>query len=123
LLFDAHRLARLDPNDERLEPILSGALTGLRHYLEQHELRAPAARRLAFRELGLAIGLGAVSAIEAGRPSTRRILDQLASYAPVQAEIETFWLRPEHRETRTWLDHADINDVMLATAMVPSGFL
>ena len=39
------------------------------------------------------------------------------------AEIESFWLPPEHRRVRTWLDHEDINDVMLATSLVPEGFL
>jgi hypothetical protein len=124
LLFDAHRLARLEPNGgDLLEPILAAALVGLRHYLERPELRAPAERRLAFRELGLAIGLGAVATIETDRPSTRRILEQLAGHVSVRDTIESFWLRPEHREARTWLEHADINDVMLATSLVPSGFL
>ena len=47
----------------------------------------------------------------------------LSRYAPVRAEIESFWLPPEHRQVRTWLDHEDINDVMLATSLVPEGFL
>ena len=33
------------------------------------------------------------------------------------------WLVPKHRETRLWSEHQDINDVMLATALVPVGFL
>ena len=64
-------------------------------HLAQPDLGSPADHRLAFRELGLAIGLAA----------------------------ESFWLLPEHRQVRTWLDHEDINDVMLATSLVPEGFL
>jgi hypothetical protein len=56
----------------------------------------------------------------AGAPAR---LEQLSRYAPVRAEIESFWLPPEHRQVRTWLDHEDINDVMLATSLVPEGFL
>jgi hypothetical protein len=32
-------------------------------------------------------------------------------------------LAPEHQRTRPWRDHEDINDVMLATSLVPEGFL
>jgi hypothetical protein len=124
LLFDAHRLARVERNgSDLLELILAAALAGLRQYVTQPDLRASAERRLAFRELGLAIGLAAVPAIDAERPSTRALLEQLARYANVRDEIETFWLRAEHRQTSTWRDHADINDVMLATSLVPSGLL
>ena len=38
-------------------------------------------------------------------------------------EIEAFWLQPEHRGVDSWLEHANINDVMLATSLQPEGFL
>jgi len=56
-----------------------------------------------------------------GAAGARARLEQLSRYAPVRAEIESFWLPPEHRQVRTWLDHEDINDVMLATSLVPEG--
>lgn len=123
LLFDAHRLARLDASDPLVEPILEAALGGLRRYLEQADLRAPASRRLAFRELGLAIGLSAMPRSRTDRRSTIAIHEQLVRHAPIAAEIAEFWLEPEHRQNRTWLDHADINDVMLASSLVPAGVL
>jgi hypothetical protein len=123
LLVDAHRLARLEPDGVLLEPVLSAALVGLRHYLAQPDLRAPAERRLAFRELGLAIGLAALSGIDAQKASTRGLLGELAGYRNVRDLIEGFWMRSENRRSISWLDHADINDVMLATSLVPSGFL
>jgi len=58
-----------------------------------------------------------------GTAGARARLELLWRYAPVRAEIESFWLPPEHRRVRTWLDHEDINDVMLATSLVPEGFL
>ena len=137
LLVDAYRAEQLmqrgalrsHPN--LFEALLAAALIGLQHYyLAQPDLRAPADRRLAFRELGLAIGLAAVALME--RDATERLptrsdararLEQLARFAPVRAEIESFWLRPENRETRTWLEHVDINGVMLATSLAPEGFL
>ena len=124
LLFDALRVARVaDKDGALLDGLLAAALSGLGRYLAQPDLRAPAERRLAFRELGLAIGLGALAAIDGVRPSTRALLDELARHAPLRDQIESFWLHDEHRETRSWIDHEDINDVMLATCLVPAGFL
>lgn len=110
--------------------LLAAALEGLRHYARRGDLRQPASRRLAFRELGLAIGLHAIEIMErelrAGHLSTRSdlhdLLDALRPYAALGAAIESFWLDPEHREVRTWSEHRDINDVMLATSLVPEGF-
>jgi hypothetical protein len=50
-------------------------------------------------------------------------IQALAPYVELGSEIQAFWLDPEHRETRTWSEHRDINDVMLATSLVPAGFL
>ncbi len=55
--------------------------------------------------------------------AARAALEALASHAPVRTAIESFWLVPEHRRQASWLEHEDINDVMLATALVPGGFL
>ncbi len=53
----------------------------------------------------------------------RARLAVLSPYLPLRTAIEDFWLRPEHRRTASWLEHADINDVMLATSLAPDGFL
>jgi hypothetical protein len=129
LLVDACRLAQVDASSELIAPLLAAVVLGLRRYLSQPDLRAPAQRRLAFRELGLAIGLAGVTMIEADAFTRRRdasgqaSLAEPAQYLPVRTEIESFWLRPYHRETPTWVEHADINDVMLATCLAPDGFL
>jgi hypothetical protein len=34
-------------------------------------------------------------------------------------EIEEFWLREKHRHMDSWIEHADINDVILATNLDP----
>jgi len=51
------------------------------------------------------------------------LLDDLKHYRPMSEKIEEFWLDEENRETKSWLDHADINMVMLATSLAPAGFL
>jgi hypothetical protein len=124
LLVDAYRVeqlirhAALPAGEALLDALATAALHGLRSYATKPHLRLPADERLAFRELGLAIGLAAADLMEQGAHRS-----QLARHAPLRAEIESFWLREEHRRTDTWLQHADINDVMLATVLAPEGFL
>jgi len=98
------------------------ALVGLRQYVEQPHLRFPATHRLAFRELGLAIGLATLERDEWSTEDAAGV-HRLRRFAPLRAEIEMFWLRPEHRRVASWLEHSNINDVMLATSLHPDGFL
>jgi hypothetical protein len=116
LLVDAHRAAHLEVDRALVEALLSAAELGLRHYLDGAELRAPAANRLAFRELGLAIGVAAI----ARTPSAAA---RFARYRPLADELIAFWWRPDHRRLQSWTDHEDINDVMLATCLIPDGFV
>jgi hypothetical protein len=139
LLVDAFRVEQLIEqgalarNDGLLGALLRAALAGLQRYVQQPDLRLPAHHRLAFRELGLAIGFSALGLMNgdarrtperfAGNPDLRLLLTQLMQHTPLRVDIETFWLRPDHRQTRSWLEHEDINEVMLATSLAPEGFL
>jgi hypothetical protein len=139
LMFDAYRVEQLmqqgawPTDDDLLETLLAATLVGLHHYVRQPDLQSPASHRLAFRELGLAIGLAAVERMQqeerraprrfCGSTGARAKLEQLSRYVPLRAQVESFWLAPEHRQGSTWLDHEDINDVMLATTLLPEGFL
>ena len=129
LLVDACRIAQLGQQATGIfglvEPLLEAARAGLQHYTAQPDLRLPAARRLAFRELGLAIGLATLEweGWSAAAGALRGSIDRLARYVPLRGEIEAFWLQPTHRRGDTWLEHANINDVMLATSLEPAGFL
>jgi hypothetical protein len=136
LLTDSWRLLQLiDPSvstdRDLLERLLITARAGLEHYSRNGAAWAPAGFRLAFRELGLAIGLHALEHMqhaaarhpEAITPGARRALEALAGYLPLGQEIESFWRRPVHRDNETWSEHRDINEVMLATSLVPEGFL
>ena len=79
---------QVDPGDELLPLLLDAAARGLRHYLGDPSLRAPAHRRLAFRELGLAIGLAAV-------PTIRAALER------VDRRQRAHW--PSSRDTPAWV--------------------
>jgi len=138
LLIDAYRVDQLIQqgavlNEHLLDTLLSASLAGLQYYASSGELRRPPEYRLAFRELGLAIGLHAAELMwqaadgEAKRsfPSVevRTRLQAIMQYASMRDEIETFWRDPEHRRASTWSEHRDINEVMLATSLAPEGFL
>ena len=138
LLIDAYRLMQLrrqgDSADSKLlESLLQAALGGLPYYLASGDLQLPSEQRLAFRELGLAIGLHAVRLMEAAanrKPAQSSLSDgvrlrlrELMQYVSIGERIESFWRDPEHRRSLTWSEHRDINDVMLATILAPEGFL
>ena len=129
LLADAARLAELTdrtPIEERLiGAILVGVDAGLGHYLARDPLTAPDMRRLGFRELGLAIGLQALPARDRhaawlGRDA-REALASLLDRAAIGEEIVAYWDDRRQRQAGAWLDHRDINEVMLATALLGSG--
>jgi len=133
LLVDAARIAQLMErgvftDGELLHRVVDAALVGLRLYASSTETLEPAAHRLAFRELGLVMGLeGAriahVSTKDKGRPSTSSRLEHILGYAAFADSIRDFWRSPAHRATQSWLAHEDINDVMLATCLAPAGYL
>ena len=138
LLCDAYRAAQLgfdDPSEKHdlLVALLDSSLQGLRYFARRNPLVSPADYRLAFRELGLSIGLRALQRLqeliernpslsgEKHRPHP--IIESLARYVPLGEEIETFWLHRTNREAQTWKEHREINMVMLATSLAPEGYL
>jgi hypothetical protein len=136
LLAETYRVQQLTRQGARfddglVERLLEAALTGLRIYSEQGELQAPARCRLAFRELGLAIGLEAAQRMyrdashqrSALSPRARARLEALQRHVALGDAIESFWLQAGHHDTDNWLEHRDINEVMLATRLSAEGFL
>ena len=138
LLFDACRLCQLLGQENRrelrlLEDMMQGSGDGLMIMLKTGYLKRPAEHRLAFRELGLAIGLRGVPIIAnefqnernafGSRPSALRLIDLLLPYERLSDEIIDFWLPYAEDRDESWKAHQDINEVMLATAIAPSTFL
>ena len=138
LLFDACRVAQLissgnlEPTN-LLETLLESSLIGLESFVTENALRLPVDVRLAFRELGLSIGLQAVEKIRErieqestplrNKDSLLSRLEILARYAGLREIIEKFWLEGVNRKAGSYLAHHDINEVMLATSLSPDGFL
>ncbi len=138
LLMDAWRVHQLMQLGARVEgtllaQLLEAARTGLADYARQDELERPAATRLAFREIGLAIGLQAAERLKRAldaqpaaarpQPDVRKPLDALLRHVALRDEIERFWLAAENRRAPSWSEHRDINEVMLATSLAPEGCL
>ncbi|MBT8440610.1 MAG: hypothetical protein KJO91_12830, partial [Gammaproteobacteria bacterium] len=121
------------PQPVLLEKLLDAAIKGLRYYARSGELQQPPQYRLAFRELGLSIGLHAVERMQqsldkaaqndAGSQRLQAQLGALMQYIDMREHIEDFWLSPKHQQSDSWTEHRDINEVMLATSLAPDGFL
>ncbi len=138
LLIDACRVAQLSSEGafaggDLLGTLLAAALAGLSQVARQGVWTQPASQRLAFRELGLAIGLCALEPIEkqvraeSGRFSDAagvlRRIEALKREVALGSQIAAFWRAPEHRRTDIWQEHRDIDEVMLATCLAPDGLL
>ncbi len=116
-----------------LEALLADSAASLQAFAANHHLGHPADYRLAFREFGLAIGLQAVNHVErclGEHPQQfqnlrrlSRLVMTLQEFGGLSRGIVDFWLTPANRTASTWLEHRDINNVMLATSLTPEGYL
>jgi hypothetical protein len=139
LLSAAYKLAQLiiiegfDQAD-LLEVLLDSSLIGLQSYAGgRYPLMLLANYRLAFRELGLSIGLHAIEKLLglikqsphdfSMKHRLHSRTEILMQYTPLSDVIETFWLEPANRQASNWREHRDINMVMLATSLAPDGYL
>ncbi len=138
LLSSAYKLAQLIINEgveqvDLLDVLLDSSLMGLQTYERRNSLKLPADYRLAFRELGLSIGLHAIEKLPGLIEHTPRDFkmkkrlhsrtEGLMRYAPLSDIIETYWLDPANRQGSSWTGHRDINMIMLATSLAPDGYL
>jgi hypothetical protein len=138
LLSDAFRVAQLMAKGYfaqtgLLGDLLDASLVGLKALTNEDPLKLPADYRLAFRELGLSIGLGVVEKLPElternehtfGKgPGLKVQMKALKQYERLKQVIESFWLQPQYQGAESWIAHRDINMVMLATSLAPDGYL
>ncbi|MCE7698290.1 MAG: phage holin family protein [Methanobacterium paludis] len=135
LLSDALRIAQLMRDGfaygNLLEVVMESAMIGMGSFVRDNTLRLPADYRLAFRELGISIGLKGVEKLrewieenpDLFKNPLRQQVEAIREYVPIGKTIERFWMDSKNRETCNWTEHREINMVMLATSLVPNGFL
>lgn len=134
LLCDAYKVVRLNQmggftDQGLLKDLLDASLAGVEAYSNSRALKLPPEYRLAFRELGLAIGLHAVEKIEGIVKASEQfagsepVVDVFKRHLDLGETIEQFWRDPENQKARTWSEHLEINRVMLATSLAPNGYL
>jgi hypothetical protein len=137
-LLNAFKLLQLIINgnskeEALLENLLDSSFQGLKYVAGRNPLKLPAEYRLAFREFGLSIGLHAVQKIQkliGQKPAffhkkhpVHVWIETLMRHVPMAEMIEKFWLESTNRKASTWIEHRDINMVMLATSLAPNGYL
>jgi hypothetical protein len=135
LLRAAYKIAQLVMDGyfrhtELLAMLLDSSIMGLKSCAVEN---LPAHYRLAFRELGLSIGLHAVERLHTLTEQNPALfnknrflhaqIETLMRYMPMHETIEKFWLEDANRKSVIWKEHRDINMVMLATSLAPDGYL
>jgi hypothetical protein len=139
LLSDAWKLLQLIDTchleeSYRLESLLEDIKLSIDAFLQHNTLHLLAQHRLAFRELGLSIGLQALAKMQKrlqqvsnwdfqNKDQLEKLLKNLVSVSDLHNVIDSFWLDQTHQAVNTWQEHKDINQVMLATSLVPDSFL
>ncbi|HJV34540.1 hypothetical protein [Geomonas sp.] len=131
----AQVMAQGEPgNPGLLREVLDASTFGLETVLSGGQLDLSGRFRLAFRELGMSIGLKAVGPLTAlvekqaagfgdNVSALRERLHTFSRYLSLADKIESFWMDPINQETATWHQHREINMVMLATSLAPDEFL
>ena len=138
LLSDAHTVVQLIvkgyfERTDLLENLLDSSQPGLESFARKNSWKVQADYRLAFRELGLSIGLHAMERLRGLVEENPGMFDKkvplhpkierLMRYTPLSEVIESFWLEEANQKSESWTAHQDINMVMLATSLAPDGYL
>lgn len=111
-----------------LSRLVSDAQRSLAAFVQGHEMARAPETRLAFRELGLAIGLQelALARAEIGRSpesfggmagALATHLDAVLRHFPLVDRVEGLWRTPAAQRASAWREHEDINAVMLARSL------
>jgi hypothetical protein len=119
--------------DSLLQRLIEDADEGMKQFAGSNFLGYPAEYRLAFRELGLCIGLKAIPEIKehirqnsgdfANESAWKRRIESLGSYQMLTDRIENFWGDLRNQAVSSWKSHQNINMVMLATCLAPDSYL
>jgi len=139
ILVDCFRIEQINreeksqEKEDLLKQLLKDSLSGLKKFNNEDKLDSPAKYRLAFRELGLSLGLQAIEKLNkeilengtgySNKDKIEGIVKSILSERGLVDKIHKFWGDSKNQISSTWKDHLDINMVMYATSLTPDGFL
>jgi hypothetical protein len=134
LLMNAHLLEQLMAEGRAdggalVEAMLEAALEGLKAHLRRGGTLDPVERRLAFREAGLVMGLqaavsmGDCPAPPGGGKRRSNLLQALAGHSHLTDDLLALWLDGAGAARVEQGEHRDLDEVMLASALIPEGVL
>lgn len=106
------------PPSSTPENLVKDSLLSLQDYLNFKETSYPATGRLAFRELGLSLGLRTILGMKNQVQVEGFSLRPFRDYSSLAKEIEEFWKKPSSQQVSTWREHLNINAVSLAASLV-----
>jgi hypothetical protein len=138
LLSGAYKIAQLIIAESFIRPdllkaVLDDSLMGLDYFARKSPFKLPAFYRLAFRELGLSIGLQAIvkcqrlieqdPGIFKKKQDIHSRIRSIVEYVHLSELINKFWLESKNRQSDSWMEHRAINMIMLATSLSLEGYL
>lgn len=117
-----------DHRNSLLHDLKRAILIGLESIAQTTELKGPPNERTPFRELGLSLGLWVVERLVLNESSSSTVTDTLSFqnilvFLPLAEQIEACWTDRENQSTKSWTDHLDMNEIMLASTLNPSCWL
>jgi hypothetical protein len=136
LLFDACRMMQMMVRGQLttvdlLDSVLAAAQVGLESFTVRNPFRLPADYRLPFRELGLSLGIKALPIMQrlmtdhpqVFSPQFHRRMPLLLRHESLADKIDAFWADADQQHGSSWQAHRQINQVTLASSLLPGGFL
>lgn len=123
LLLNVVRAAELEKNrvlPDSVNPnsLLDDAFYGLENIRGHLNTSAPANYRLAFRECGLSLGLRVVDGYRDILTKYKLKPTMLDEALNLAKSIEKFWSVEKNRDSPTYKDHLDINEISLASSLL-----
>ncbi len=103
---------------------------GMSSFARNNPLKIHPEYRLAFRELGLSIGFKSIKNVQRSLNQNlnkdeyiSKLIKTILNYESLVDKIEKFWIDDKNHQYRSWIEHREINMVMLATALAPDEFI
>lgn len=110
------------PESGRANKLFKDSINSLERFEKDFDASETSEIRLAFRECGLALGLRALLGMKDHINLSKTQTEALTNYIHLADKIENFWCDESNRQSNTWYNHQDINEVSLAASLTASEY-